>query len=213
MFGKKPNKPNVDKLRSPVYPAAWSAYAASARFRGVVALMSLVLALVSASSVVFMAATYKPIVVNIDREGRPELVGLTDIKISRELFVKDFLDNAYNYMPMNVEEKAAAALRFMTPNLAKAWNERLGDEWTRLVKANDVLQVVGVRFVEIVEQTENTFTARASVQSVRTERRVGTTSTREGTITVTARTGSLTRENPYGLYVDVLRDETQEVRR
>jgi len=209
MFGKKKKPPQENAAPElPVYTQAWSAYSAAARFRGVVALLSLVAAIIAASSALYMAKNFQPIVVNIDKEGRPEIIELTEIRANREIFVKDFLDRAYNYMPTNVDEKAELMLYYMTPKLRSAWLDRLGAEWIRLVKANDVLQVLGVRDVVITGQTEKSFTATVRVQLVRTERRLSQTTTRNGTIVMTVELGSVDTKNPFGMYVDILKDET-----
>lgn len=200
--------PKPVETHRPVYTQAWSAYSAAARFRGIVALLSLVAAIIAASSSLYMARNFQPIVVNVDKEGRPEILELTEIRANREIFVKDFLDRVYNYMPTNVDEKAELMLYYMTPKLQKAWIDRLGSEWIRLVKSNDVLQVLGVRDVAITGQTENTFTATVRVQMVRTERRISQTTTRNGTILMTVEFGSIDRKNPFGMYVDILKDET-----
>ena len=196
---------------APRYIEAWGAYAASARFRGWMAFICALCALFAVTSTMLMAGNFKPVVVAVNTEGKPEVLNITELKVSREVFVKEFLDSLYSYMPMNVDEKAQKALDMMTAELKKAWSVRMGTEWTRLVKANDVLQVMSIRKVEVTDQEKDSFTAVAQVVNVRTEQRTNITETKEGTVTLTVKVGAISFRNPFGLYVDILKDETRDV--
>jgi hypothetical protein len=207
-----PTKSEIAAVQeAPRYIEAWGAYAASARFRGWMAFICALCALFAVTSTMLMAGNFKPVVVAVNTEGKPEVLNITELKVSREVFVKEFLDSLYSYMPMNVDEKAQKALDMMTAELRKAWSTRMGTEWTRLVKANDVLQVMSIRKVEVTDQEKNSFTAVAQVVNVRTEQRTNLTETKEGTVTLTVKVGAISFRNPFGLYVDILKDETRDV--
>lgn len=213
---QQPRKEDVSvrkKESSARYIEAWGAYAAAARFRGIMAVIFAVIALFAVTGTMLMAGSFQPIVVSVNSEGRPEVLTITELKVSREVFVKEFLDSLYSYMPFNVDEKNEKALAMMTSQLKKAWINRMGPEWIRLVKANDVLQVMSIRKVEITGQEKDSFTAVAQVVNVRTEQRTSLTETKEGTVTLTVNVGQLSYGNPFGLYVDALKDETRNVKK
>lgn len=199
---------DYERERRLSYAEAWGAYASAARFRGIIAFLAILAVLASSSAVFMQTKAFRPVIIAVDSDGRPELMRQTELKVNRDLFVKDFIDNLYNYMPTNVEEKAVVALNMMTQPLRKAWSATMGTDWTRLVKANDVLQIMSVRSVEITAIGPTSFTAVVRGQMVRSERRTDNVSTKDGVITVEVVNGAISASNPWGLYVDVLRDET-----
>lgn len=211
--GNAPAPATVPTAPHQSYTEAWGAYAAAARFRGILALVSSATALFAILALVVVASLSRPIVVGIDPSGRPEVMKAAETVVSREIFVKDFVDAVWNYNAMNIEDKAVRMPAMMTDIMYKAWISKLGEDWIRLVRGRDVMQVTSIQKVSIVQQSTAGFTAEVQVQMVRTEQGASFVSNREGKITIKVVKGAIDSRNAFGLYVDGITDETRESRR
>lgn len=216
MFGKKQKQQdspsNAKAVARPAYTQAWGAYAAAARFRGWLCLILGLICILSTGALFTSVAMYRPIVVGITAEQRPTLMDTSLYEVSREVYAKDFIDALFGYNALNVDEKAEKAYAMMTNLMSKAWADKMGTEWTRLVKAQDVMQTVSVISFAISEQSSSGFVCTVNVRLTRTTRRTNEIANKAGEIVLTVRSGTPNRRNPWGLFVDAIMDNTTEAR-
>jgi len=194
---------NVKKL--PRHIEAWGWAAASARFRGVLVLvLSASMLLMSFALVVTnaMLSRVNHIVVGIDESGRPAILDrLSTSEISPELFIRDFVNNMFNYSPQTVRQNSSRALTASTPAFGESWRHRLGTPFLESVAREEVVQVTSVTTVEIKDMEPRQFTAHVWTVRFRNSKLSPKTDEEKIKFEIQVLIGTPTKENPWGYYV------------
>lgn len=197
---------NPKKL--PRYVEAWGWAAASARFRGIIVLiLSASMFLMSFALVVTngMLSRVNYIVVGLDESGRPSILDrLSTSDVSPELFIRDFVNNMFNYSPSTVRSNSSRALLAATEGFFESWRHRLGSQFIESVARDEVVQVTSVAKIEIRDMKPREFTADVWTSRYRSSKVSGKTEEEKIKYEIVVFIGSPTKENPWGYYVSAI---------
>lgn len=210
MFGRRKKGPAEAQEQVPRYLEAWGWAASAARFRGVMAILSSVTCLLAVAALLYVVRTSQTIVVGMDGEGRPVQLERTAANLNLEVYCRDFVGLMFSYSPKTVEMNSIQAMVFATPPLRAAFAEKFGRDFLKSVKDNQVTQVINVRQVVLDKlQPDGGFSARIAAQKLRSDKVLNSTTDSQVLIEISVVRGAVTKENPWGLYVNSL-NETQQ---
>jgi type IV secretory pathway component VirB8 len=203
-------KQSEQPSRDVKYVEAWGAFAAMARFRGILLFCLAISQIILAAAFLFLLATQKLVVVGIDQDGRPSLLKRVSHATNVELFIRDFAANMFSYSPETIDENIKTIHRLSTENFREAFESKLGKRFANAVKKDGIVQVLSIRDIRI-QSLENIdaggFTAEVFATRYRSSNVSGETLTHNVRITIHVQRGAITQTNAWGYYVDST-DET-----
>jgi hypothetical protein len=210
VFGGK-KKQGVEETGSePVYVQAWGWAAAAAKFRGMVAMLAILSNLCLAGALLWFIGTNKTVVVGMDSEGRPQILQSVSTEKNPEIFCRDFASFLFNYTARTAKDNLTRSRVYMTPAFLKAWDQRFGQESAQLVAGvvrDDVVLVTSILRVDIEDMTNDGFTAKIFAQRIRSDKVNDRTYNSQIVITANVVKGPVTVANPWGLYVNDVKEE------
>jgi len=179
--------------------------AASNRFRGVCLILTL-FALIGVSAVAYQLAIRPRIIVGIDSDGRPQLLHEVERNVSLDLFIREFISRFLCFSPNSVNENMKFAKTRISDSFAKAYNQVLGPNFINDILEFGVIQVTSVYDVNIANYSDTGFTAIAQCGRIKNDKINKQTVEQKLTVEITVVRGHITDENPWGYYVDQIRE-------
>lgn len=179
--------------------------AASNRFRGVCLILTL-FALIGVSAVAYQLAIRPRIIVGIDSDGRPQLLHEVERNVSLDLFIREFISRFLCFSPNSVNENMKFAKMRISDSFAKAYNQVLGPNFINDILEFGVIQVTSVYDVNIANYSDTGFTAIARCGRIKNDKINKQTVEQKLTVEITVVRGHITDENPWGYYVDQIRE-------
>lgn len=179
--------------------------AASNRFRGVCLILSL-FALLGVSAVAYQLAVRPRIIVGINDEGRPQLLHEVERNVSLDLFVREFISRFLCFSPNSVNKNMEFARTRISDSFSKAYNQVLGPNFISDVMEYGVIQVTSVYDINIANYSDTGFTAIAQCGRIKNDKVSKQTVEQKVTVEITVVRGQITDINPWGYYVDQIRE-------
>ena len=175
------------------------------RFRGVRLILTL-FALLGVSAVAYQLAIRPRIIVGIDSDGRPQLLHEVERNVSLDLFIREFISRFLCFSPNSVNENMKFAKMRISDSFAKAYNQVLGPNFINDILEFGVIQVTSVYDVNIANYSDTGFTAIAQCGRIKNDKINKQTVEQKLTVEITVVRGHITDENPWGYYVDQIRE-------
>lgn len=188
----------------PKYVEAWGAFAAMARFRGVVLLICSVTLLLSAGLNVMLLLSQNTIVVGITETGKPEILLPSQAKIDLQVFAKEFGMNYLSYSPTTIDQNIKSAMLLASPGFIEAFNATLGKKFIDSVKTEQITQLISFSEVSISNLSDRGF--KATLKGMRYRSILQSTNEERVTFEMEVLRGPVTVQNPWGYYVQALRE-------
>ncbi len=202
----------VHARRIPKYIEAWGWAAASAKFRGLlVVILGFVLCCGSVALLMTNAMLAKKnyIVVGMYPDGNPVVLEqMRSFEPGPELFVRHFASKFLNYSGQTVGKNMSEAMSMSTTGFKQSWEHRFGRDFVASVTSGRIVQVTSINRVEIKNLDARRFTAE--VWSLRYRNAAVSNETKEERLKyeIDVFRGDPTIENPWGLFVNAIREST-----
>lgn len=148
----------------------------------------------------------RKIVVGITSSGVPELLQPATAEMSLDIFVRDFISRFFTFSPSSVRENMLYASTRITPTLAKVYERSMGPAYFQSVAQLGVVQITTIRSVSISDLSDRGFTALVTVGRLKSDNVERQTVEQTVYITLKVVKGAVTRENPWGYYIDEIKE-------
>lgn len=148
----------------------------------------------------------RKIVVGITSSGVPELLQPATTEMSLDIFVRDFISRFFTFSPSSVRDNMLYASTRVTPTLAKVYERSMGPAYFQSVADLGVVQITTIRSVSISDLSDSGFTALVTVGRLKSDNVERQTIEQTVYITLKVVKGAVNRENPWGYYVDEIRE-------
>lgn len=148
----------------------------------------------------------KKIIVGINSSGVPELLQSATAEMSLDMYVRDFVSRFFTFSPTSVRQNMEYASTRITPTLAKVYERSMGPQYFQSVTDLGVVQITTVRNVAITDLTDSGFNALVTVGRLKSDNVERQTVEQTVYISLKVVRGAITPENPWGYYVDEVRE-------
>jgi len=199
---KKKEEQKETKEPVPKYVEAWGWAASAARFRGLICMVlsfALVISLIVSGALYF---TRDVVIVGVAPTGERMLLEPVSQGVNLEVFVRHFLGFYANYSPTTINDNIGNAMKLATKPFRDSFNYVLGTSFIQSVIQDKIVQSVAVSRVEISSLREGGFKAMAYA----TRYRSVNDETKQVVYEIDIVKGPISKDNPYGYYVNSLKE-------
>jgi len=197
---KKKSKEPKEKM--PKYVEAWGWAASAARFRGFMCVILGISLIISLALAGFLYTSKNIYVVGVTPEGERMVLSPISAPVNFDVFTRHFLNLYSNYAPSTIKSNIEQAMKFATKAFRDSFNYVLGSSFIESVIKDNVVQNVSVMKTEMSSLQEG----RALIKVYATRYRSLGNETKQIIYDIELLAGPITSSNPYGWYVNSIRE-------
>ena len=197
---KKKSKEPKEKM--PKYVEAWGWAASAARFRGFMCVILGISLIISLALAGFLYTSKNIYVVGVTPEGERMVLSPVSAPVNFDIFTRHFLNLYANYAPSTIRPNIEQAMKFATKAFRDSFNYVLGSSFIESVIKDNIVQNVSVMKTEMSSLQEG----RSLIKVYATRYRSLGNETRQIIYDIELLAGPITSSNPYGWYVNSIRE-------
>lgn len=195
-------KKQKKREKKPKYVEAWGWAASAARFRGLMCIILSVSLVLSLALAGFLYTSKNIYVVGVTPSGERSVLQPVSAQVNFDVFIRHFLGFYACYSLSTIRTNIEQAMNLATKAFKSSFDYVLGPSFIETVSRDKVVQAVAVSRTEILEVRENYVLAKAYATRYRS---VGDES-KQVVYELKLVSGPITVSNPYGWYVDSLKE-------
>lgn len=150
--------------------------------------------------------TQRKVIVGITSEGVPELLQPTTAELSLDMFVRDFVSRFFSFSPTTVRDNMDYASNRITSGLESVYEKSMGAEFFQSVNELGIVQITTIRDIKLADLTDSGFSALVTTGRLKSDKVEKQTVEQTVYISLKAVKGPITRQNPWGYYIDEVRE-------